>query len=427
MRIVIFHYHLNPGGVTRIVESQVKALKKLQPDLQVKVITGGCLNQVFFKELHVPLIINDVLNYLTDISSLDEKLDQILGLLKREVTKDDIIHFHNLNLGKNPLVTLAVGRLVNEGYRVLNHAHDFSEDRPANHQFLKETIVDYFNENLEMVMYPSTDNYHFATLNSFDLERLWAYGVLKERCHLLANPVVFQESETKGTPMEWRKEICTALNINTSKKIITYPVRVIRRKNIGEFILLAVLFAKKAEWIVTQPPKNPLEIKPYEQWKEFCEKEQISIHWEAGNKVDFEKLLKVSDFCISTSIQEGFGMVFMEPWLLGTPVVGRNIPMVTRDMTADGIEFTCLYDSLEISKGKQLHEFDMNEQMELIRALKENTSMCEEFIEKHPSIKNMLNDPESGLIARNKEVILKKYSLSNYGMKLYEAYRGIIK
>ena len=63
----------------------------------------------------------------------------------------------------------------------------------------------------------------------------------------------------------------------------------------------------------------------YNQWINFCNGNEIDIVFEAGKKVNFEKLLRGTDFCITTSYKEGFGMVYLEPWLLDTPVVGRDI------------------------------------------------------------------------------------------------------
>jgi glycosyltransferase involved in cell wall biosynthesis len=427
MRIIIFHYHLNPGGVTRIVESQVKALRETNPQIQIKVITGGCQDTQVFKNNNVALLVDSALNYLSNTEGLFDKLESITTLLKEEVQPGDVLHFHNLNLGKNPLVTLAIYNMVKEGWKVINHAHDFSEDRPANHNFLKNIIEDTFNTDLNEVMYPDLPNYHFATLNSFDKNRLIRYGVVPERITLLPNPVVFEQHTIGGNLQDWKQDIENALHIDSSKMLITYPVRVIRRKNIGEFILLAVLFESIANWVVTQPPKNPIEIEPYEKWKKFCLNESINICWEAGNKVDFEKLLRTSDFCISTSIQEGFGMVFMEPWLLNTPVIGRNISMVTEDMINSGIRFSCLFDHFYVQNSKQMHELDMMEQMQIIKRAKTDKHFSESLIRLNPFINNMLKNVDASLIQKNKEVILNDYSLSNYGKQLYEAYRRIIK
>lgn len=426
MKLIIFHYHLNPGGVTRIIESQLETLRHGKKSFETIVLTGGCDHVAKYEQLGAQVVVDPDLNYLLpEQNNYVKKFEAIDKKLRSICSKEDILHFHNLNLGKNPLVTLAISKMAQEGYRVLNHAHDFSEDRPLNHAFLRDIIEEHFGEKMCKVMYPDLPNYRFAVLNGFDLKRLKTYGVEPGRCSLLPNPVVFASEAPTGTPGDWRKEVCKDLTLDGSKRIVTYPVRVIRRKNIGEFILLAALFREDANWVVTQPPKNPVEIEPYEKWKVFCKEKNINIVWEAGTKTDFEKLLRISDFCLTTSIQEGFGMVFMEPWLLGTPVVGRDIPMVTSDLKASGVQFPLLYDKLVVNDNKNLHEFDMNEQMQVISAIVSSELNKNEILKNNPYLLDLLNHVNNTLIKKNNRVILDTYSLENYGLKLYGLYRRI--
>lgn len=428
MKIVLFHYHLNPGGVTRIIESQIDALQMLPEKPQLLVLTGSCENKGFFARRGVELVEHAELNYLiSDDSDNKLRLENIEKIIRGVCAKDDILHFHNLNLGKNPLVSLVVSDLALEGFTLINHAHDFSEDRPMNQSFLQKIIENEFDRTLDHVLYPQVENYHFAVLNSFDHARLIKYGVSSQRCNLFANPVEFTSSLPEGDEEQWREEICSSLDIDPRKMIVTYPVRVIRRKNIGEYVLLAVLFAEQANWLVTQPPKNPVEIELYDKWKAFCAVEQINVGWEAGMKVDFEKLLRVSDFCFTTSIQEGFGMVYMEPWLLGTAVKGRDIPMVTKDLKQSGVQYPLLYSKLILPNGKQLHELDIEQQFKAIRDINNESESKKKLLESNPIIKELLNHVPKELINENNKVILEEYSLKSYGEKLDGLYKRIIK
>jgi hypothetical protein len=40
MKVAIVHYHLNPGGVTRIIESHIKGLQAVAAGLDVAVLCG---------------------------------------------------------------------------------------------------------------------------------------------------------------------------------------------------------------------------------------------------------------------------------------------------------------------------------------------------------------------------------------------------
>ena len=421
-RIVIFHYHLNPGGVTRIIESQVESILANNPKQEILVHCGKISDKEKLNKKGVLIIENDLFNYLDENqANIHQIYDDTKNALLKNIKETDILHVHNLNLGKNPVITLLFSELANEGFPLVNHAHDFAEDREKNWNFLKQVIEVDFKQNLNKVLYPQLENYQFACLNSFDYNRLLSYGVEEQRVHLVPNPVIFTESTTTFDA----KEICNDLQISPSKKTITYPVRVIRRKNIGEFILLCLLLKEEANWVVTQPPKNPVEIVPYDKWKDFCLKENIPVCFEAGTKVDFEGLIKMSDFCITTSIQEGFGMVYMEPWLLGTPVIGRNIEMVTKDLISSGVNFPLLYNSILIDESKDFGQMSMEDQMQFIIRIKKDIIAKNELFKLNPFLPKMLNDISNTLISENKDIILKEYSLTKFSQRLNGIYKRI--
>ncbi len=117
------------------------------------------------------------------------------------------------------------------------------------------------------ILYPDLPGYHFAVLNSCDFNRVIQKGIPRDKVHLLQNPV----STKSGKSHKIRAEIISRLGLDNQKKIITYPVRAIRRKNIGEFILLAVIFQDSCQFNITQAPKNPAEVPAYLRWKLFCE------------------------------------------------------------------------------------------------------------------------------------------------------------
>jgi len=204
-------------------------------------------------------------------------------------------------------------------------------------------------------------------------------------------------------------------------------VRVIERKNIGEFILLSVLFGHNTNFAVTQPPKNPAEIELYRQWVDFCENSAIPVIFEAGNKVDFETLLRASDFCISTSYREGFGMVYLEPWLLNTPVVGRDIHYITEDFKADGFQFPTLYYKINIPEVKvDFKDLNMKMQMEIISELRTGKISKQQIFEQNPILATLFREVSNEVIEKNKAVIKNNYSVQGYGSKLQKRYKKLV-
>ncbi|MBN1950111.1 MAG: glycosyltransferase [Bacteroidales bacterium] len=425
-KLLIIHYHLNPGGVTRIIESQVHALAAAGFGLPVCVLTGKCDNPQFYAKAGVELIVEEKLNYLDSQADFKQEYTYLKDFFNRHIQAGDIIHFHNLNLGKNPVLTCIMGEWVRKGFRLINHAHDFAEDRPENFRFLARVIHKLFDGKPGTLLYPEAPNYSYVVLNSSDRNRLITYGIGPERILHLPNPVVFNGKAELNDRERIRQNVFPALQAEEGKQLITYPVRVIRRKNIGEYILLCHLFKDQANWVVTQPPKNPVEVEYYEQWKQFCVEQGIPLVFEAGEKVDFEELIIASDFCFTTSIREGFGMAFMEPWLLGTPVIGRDLPDVTCDLRQSGMEFPLLYDRLTVQWADGLRDFgslDLEAQMEYIRSLVKEPEKEKEAFQHNPFLKNLLNSINESLIRKNKATILKEYSILNYGQRLKNLYK----
>ncbi len=424
MHILIAHSHLNPGGVTRIIQSQVKALK----GHSVKVIAGFSPDPELITSHGAELIVIDELNYLERKKYSDQEAKEILhrvhGKIREQLTSDSVLHFHNLNLGKNPIVTYAVYLLAKEGVLVFNHAHDFAEDRPSNLTFLKEIITDIFLQDLNTVLYPQLSNYHFGVINSADLERLISFGIAPDRIVWLPNPVAIDLKEEPTDKAATKISVCETLELDPEKLLITYPVRVIQRKNIGEFLLLSILFDHITNFVVTQPPLNPVEIEMYNQWVDFAHKKEINVVFEAGNKVDFIELLTASDFCITTSYMEGFGMVYLEPWLVDTPVVGRDIDYITHDFKEDGFVFPSLYYRLNVPElNIDFKDLNMKMQMEIISDLKAGKIQKQKVFEQNPILNTLFKKVTESVTEINKSIITLNYSLQGYGIKLQERYK----
>ncbi len=427
LKIAIVHYHLNPGGVTRIIQSQIQSLKS--DTTKIKIICGFCPDPEQYRQAGIELIINNELNYIYPESISADKLSHIYKSLndffRKVINKDEIIHFHNLNLAKNPVATKVISDMASEGYFVVNHIHDFAEDRPQNWDFIKKVIEEHFKANLRNILYPDLSNYLVAVLNSFDLDRIKENGINEKRRFLLPNPVGFLPGKDINNKHLCASKIRQKLNLKAGKKIITYPVRVIRRKNIGEFILLSTLFKTEAHWLVTLPPKNPIEIKPYEKWKIFCRKERIPVNFEVGLSVEFNDLIYASDFCITTSIREGFGMVFIEPWLFGTPVIGRDIPYVTKDLKKLGMNFSGFYQNMHIDKDNiDFIDLSMEDQMEYIHRVNGSDAKKQDLMMMNPILNNFFQSVSNKIISNNVKVIKENFSLERYKERLYAIYQA---
>ena len=274
------------------------------------------------------------------------------------------------------------------------------------------------------VLYPDLPGYHFAVLNSCDYKRVLENGVTPDRVHLLQNPV----SIASRRKYEMKADIVARLGLDPEKKIITYPIRAIRRKNIGECILLAVLFEGTCQFNITQAPRNPAELPAYMRWKNFCEENKIQVKFETGVIVNHEDLIGISDFCITTSIREGFGMVYLEPWLAGTPVSGRDIPCITDDLRKYKLEFPRLYDRIEVETvtgNCDFRDLETGEQENLILRLLKSPREKELILRSNLFLDSLFNDVPPELIRKNRLLIRKHFSTTTYGKRLFTLYKNL--
>jgi hypothetical protein len=152
--------------------------------------------------------------------------------------------------------------------------------------------------------------------------------------HLLINEVV----PVKATP-------------NVERTRFLYPVRAIRRKNIGEALLLSLFIPKGTTVAITLPPSANMDEKDeeiYQNWVHLAEELHLPVEFEVGLKYSFPDLMGSALAVLTTSVKEGFGFAFLEPWVAGRSVIGRRIDYVCRDFEDAGIQFDSLYSSIKI-------------------------------------------------------------------------------
>jgi glycosyltransferase involved in cell wall biosynthesis len=428
MRVAIIHYHLHPGGVTRIIESQINALAKFVDRDAITVVAGDIQRHEVVFGNSVKLQEIESFQYVSESMPavrMKEAFREIMQSLQKIAGANDILHMHNLNLGKNPLLTLAAYRLAGTGICIVNHCHDFAEDRPNNMAFMQSVIHDLFHEKLKEILYPPFENYRYIVLTSKDYERLGRNGIDGNRKSLLPNPVPLPVTRPGQIS---RNAIRERLGIDLFLPVCIYPVRAIHRKNIGEFILLSVLFRDNASWLITQAPRNPFEKPEYEQWKKFCHDHKIPVIFETGDVVDIRDLLPSSDFCVTTSMMEGFGMAYLEPWLEGIPVIGRNIEYCTADLKRNGLRFPLLYDRFIVPfKGekKDFKDLDQQQQQQVIQEVMNLSGIADELKIYNPFLNNFLKPADEEIIRNNQRIIRDIYSPERYGHQLYGIYKKL--
>lgn len=339
MRVAIVHYHLRPGGVTRVIESAVSALA--ETDVRVAILCGEPPPSEL--NLSAPVRVIPGLDY-TPTGAHPQPQELIREMETAATTTlggpPDVWHFHNHALGKNAALTRAVFLMAGQGQHLLLQIHDFAEDgRP--HLF--DTLLRYVGEsNLEQlsrIMYPIAPHIHYAAINRRDTRLMVQAGAPYTRVHFLPNAITLR--------------VCSVGPWDSAPpppRLLVYPVRAIRRKNLGEAILWCCALRDEIRVAVTLAPKSASDRAAYDAWVDFARTQELPIDFEVGqpSSTAFEEYLASAWMVLTTSIAEGFGMTFLEPWLAGRPVVGRDIPAITQDFKKNGIALPNLYPALRV-------------------------------------------------------------------------------
>lgn len=315
VNIVLIHYHLKTGGVTSVIKDQIMALQGKGCDFMV---LAGSLPKGPFP---APIIRIPELAYDRDVTGSPEPqtiANDILTAIHRHWARGaDIIHVHNPTLTKNRYLQPVLHKLQQDGQRILCQIHDFAEDGRPN-VYLED---------------PYIGNCHYIAINPRDWKLLLKAGLSPKGCHLLPNAV-----------STFHTRICRDGEAET----VLYPVRAIRRKNIGEAILLSLFFKAAQHLAITLPPNSPNDIESYNQWRDFVEYHHLNIDFEAGLANSYQDLLNGCRYVLTTSITEGYGFSFLEAWTAGKAIWGRALPDICQGFTRMGVQLDHLYRQLKV-------------------------------------------------------------------------------
>ncbi|MGD7653919.1 MAG: HAD family hydrolase [Verrucomicrobiales bacterium] len=329
MTVAIVHYHLGSGGVSRVIATTSRALTSAGIP---NVILAGPTPEPVESDLPTVLVPGLEYNHSRGPHTPQSLLARLTACATAHLgAPPDVWHFHNHSLGKNPLVPDLVALLAAAGQRLVLQIHDLAEDgRPENRP----------NISACPALYPVTPRIRYAFLTPRDQSTFLAAGLPPENSTLLPNPI----PETRAAPPP-----------PDGPPRLLYPVRGIRRKNLGEFLLLTILSPPGTTSAITRAPANPQARQLHDQWQRFAQHHHIPAEFDVvdrtppapGDTPDFQSWIDRSTHLVTTSVCEGFGMVHLEAAAIGRTLIGRHLPHATASLP-ESYPAGTLYDRLMI-------------------------------------------------------------------------------
>ena len=481
MHIAIGHYSIGArDGVNTVIWRTVNQLLQIDPSLHVCLFGKTCEGIDKFLPWH-----NSQLRYV-DVPELspgykipglegkDIRIQRVHDYiwhgtnvaeeLREQFADEDIIMMENLSVGVNPAVMYAFYLWTLWEYqagsskRFLVRVHDFAQQRPDNFKNIKKFRTYLPNEmpDWHQILYPCTPNVEYIAINTPDYYRLMDHGIEPSHIWYVPNSIDDSLSRCEEPTVELRELLNERKGIDPHAAILFYPVRAIPRKNVEEAMFLLKLFNRLAEQeehrqrynldakyhLVVSLDGGSDEEKRYAQrLRDYAAERDLPVTIDISDLVGLQRkydpeqpenilrygvadMYSISRMTISTSVLEGFGFVFIEPWVLEHCVVGRNIPAVTMDFTKAGMSLEHLYNALLVEGtdyadlGSGNTDGGLAARLEAIDRLDDENFVNKFWNANKTALQSMLRlfrhdrrqDPRRSLVRANRKKALENYS-----------------
>lgn len=341
--LIQIHYHLRPGGVRTVMNRYAESFLRCKKNKSAESYLISSCYGTDIKEIPATVIDIPECDYqvVTDKSHFFALRDHIARQIESKFTviadRTAVIIAHNLTLSKNPALSAAFYMLAmrwsSVKIRFFLVIHDFAEEGRVE---LMEQITSLETQGVRIreSLYCIGAPVHIVAPGV-----AW-YNLLKKvgfPVTLLQNPVISLGGENCiNSRQEYKNRLKKyaenrGIELDISKKIFYYPVRVITRKNIFESIVISCFLCNGI--LLTGPfGKSKFDKQRFAIFSTMIEKYRLPVLFDSAeafldddNSINpIVKLMCACDLAISSSIAEGFGYGLYDPWLYNKAVIARK-------------------------------------------------------------------------------------------------------
>lgn len=359
MRLIIVHHHFRPGGVRRVIELATPHLVAHWTEgiKHVVLATGETPDPVwlrtFRERLHgtpVEVVVEPAFGYLSELALdgpiIARRVESCFGKLVAAVGIDKcLVWAHNLGLGRNLYLSRELGKCCrNRCIPLLVHHHDWWFENRWHHFAAKREPGFQTLRAVAVAVFGVSRNICHAAINQADARVLEKH--FPGKAGWLPNPVEPMKLPRAHRVKAVRSWLCERLG--DAAPVWLLPCRLLRRKNIAEALLLTRWLRPEA-WLATTGGVSSAEEQAYADTLADASKAngwRLSLGLLSGNesaKPSVQELLAASEAILLTSIQEGFGLAYLEAAAMRRPLLARELPNIAPDLAAFGFEFPQSY------------------------------------------------------------------------------------
>ena len=184
---------------------------------------------------------------------------------------------------------------------------------------------------MDLPLYPEGTRVRYALINARDLRLLRDAGIPEPGLFLLENPVSPPVEDRWTEDKRGLRALLFPDAAYSLHQTLLYPVRSIRRKNVLEAGMLLRLVEAPLRLVVTLPGVS----KPEKAYSSLVESAFASglIPGEFGvgirrTDLRIERMAAACDMVVSSSVQEGFGYLFVQALQWGLPLLARRLETI---------------------------------------------------------------------------------------------------
>ena len=229
---------------------------------------------------------------------------EMYGRMWREIKRADLVFLHTVPYPHN-FIAFFLAKFFRKKIVITPHFH------PTHPHY--ERVVNYWLlRHCDAVM----------TVSPFEKDYLEGKGVSNERLFLTGNAI--QTEDYKSSKLdEFKSRIEREFGLTSADKVIIFIGRKTPEKGVGHLI-------EAVKNLLPEMPVKLVLVGPSQDWyaKIFSnlsqkEKQRI-IDVGAVSQQDKVNFLHISDLLVLPSKYEAFGIVFLEAWICGVPVIGTT-------------------------------------------------------------------------------------------------------
>lgn len=362
--LIIVHHHFRPGGVRRVIELAAPHVVAHWPEpiRAVVLATGEAPETAWLRNFRarlpgtrVKVVVQPSFGYRSELAEAGRSLERrvvkgILELLRESARGRCLLWAHNLGLGRNLCLARELTFTCHcAGIPLVAHHHDWWFENRWHHLVAaREPGFRKLPAVASAVLASSPHICHVA-INRADatvLERHFPglAGWLPNPVEPAAKLPAARLEAARG----WLRQ-----QLGEEAPVWLLPCRLLRRKNVAEALLLTRWLRPEA-WLVTTGGCSSPEEQPYaEALAAAAQARQWRLRLgilqgEESAKPSVPELLVASEAVLLTSLQEGFGLPYLEAAAARRPLVARELPNIAPDLAQFGFTFPQSYREVRV-------------------------------------------------------------------------------